>query len=170
MVFFMEDWYRIGEVVEAVGITGQVEDLDLRRTVLRDLSGTQHLIPNSNIPLASNLTRDWSRVNLNVSVGYGEDLENVFGIINDVCQQLKDDPEWGPHLITTPEAIRVDNLGEYGTDIKILADTQPAQQWALMGEIRRRLKDRFDQGVEIPWPHTKVYFGNALVHQDRKES
>ena len=66
--------------------------------------------------------------------------------------------------MTTPQAVRVDNLGDHGIEIKILADTKPAQQWALMGEIRRRLKDRFDrEGIEIPWLHTKVDFGNALV-------
>ena len=166
----MEDWYRIGEVVEVAGIAGLVEDLNLRRTVLRDLNGTQHLIPNSNVILASNMTRDWSRVNLNVAVGYGENLERVFGIINEVCQTVRDDPEWGQHLITTPEAVRVDNLGDHGIDIKIMADTQPAQQWALMGEIRKRLKERFDQdGIEIPWPHTKVYFGNALISERRPD-
>ncbi|HEU0022123.1 MAG TPA: mechanosensitive ion channel family protein [Dehalococcoidia bacterium] len=58
----------------------------------------------------------------------------------------------------------MDNLGDHGIEIKILADTKPAQQWALMGEIQRRLKDRFDrEGIEIPWLHTKVDFGNALV-------
>ena len=130
----MEDWYRIGEVAEVAGLAGLVEDLNLRRTVLRDLNGTQHIVPNSNIVLASNMTRDWSRVNLNVSVGYGENLEKVFGLINDVCRQLGDEPEWSQHLITIPEAVRVDNLGDHGIDIKIMADTQPAQQWALMGE------------------------------------
>jgi small conductance mechanosensitive channel len=160
----MEDWYRIGEVAEVAGIGGLVEDLNLRRTVLRDLNGTMHVIPNSNITVASNMTRDWSRVNLNVAVGYGEDLERVFGVINEVCQQLKEDSEMGGNLLTIPQAVRVDNLGDHGIEIKILADTRPAQQWALMGEIRRRLKDRFDlEGIEIPWPHTKVYFGNALV-------
>lgn len=158
----MEDWYRVGEVARVAGIAGLVDDLNLRRTVLRDLDGTMHIIPNSNIPLASNLTREWSRVNLNISVGYGEDLEHVFRVINEVCQQLKDDETWGPDLLTLPRAERVDNFGASGIEIKILGDTKPIRQWAVMGEIRRRLKIRFDQEkIEIPWPHTKVYFGNS---------
>lgn len=157
----MEDWYRVGEVATVSGIGGLVDNITLRRTVLRDVNGTMHVIPNSKIELASNMTRDWARVNLNVTVAYKENLDRVFGVINEVGSGLKDDPAWGEHLLTAPQVTRIDNLGDHGVEIKILADTKPMQQWALMGELRRRLKDRFDQeGIEIPWPHTKVYFGN----------
>ena len=158
----MEDWYRIGEVATLAGIGGLVEDFNLRRTVLRDLNGTMHQIPNSQIAISSNLTRDWSRVNLDISVGYGEDLDRVFQIINEVGQSVKDDPAFGENLLTAPTAQRVDRLGDHGVIIKVLGDTKPMQQWALMGEFRKRLKTRFDaEGIEIPWPHTKVYFGNS---------
>ena len=157
----MEDWYRVGEVATIAGIGGLVEDISLRRTVLRDINGTKHYIPNNKVELASNMTRDWARINLNVSVAYKEDLSRVFEVINEVCQELKDDPAWGEHMLTTPSALRVDSLGDNGIEIKVLGDTKPIQQWALMGELRKRLKDRFDQeGIEIPWPHTKVYFGS----------
>lgn len=158
----MEDWYRVGEVATVAGIGGLVEDVNLRRTVLRDINGTKHYIPNNKVELASNMTRDWSRINLNVSVAYKENLGRVFEVINEVCQELKDDPEWGQDMLTTPSVLRVDNLGDNGVDVKILGDTKPIRQWALMGELRKRLKNRFDQeGIEIPWPHTKVYFGNS---------
>ena len=84
-----------------------------------------------------------------------------------MCQQLKDDATWGPDLITTPKVERVDSFGDHGIEIKILGDTKPIRQWALMGELRKRLKERFDQeNIEIPWPHTKVYFGNSLPSAD----
>ena len=157
----MEDWFREGEVATVAGIGGVVESMGLRRTVLRDLNGTMHVIPNSKIELASNMTRDWARINLDVSVAYKEDLNRVFSVINKVCQQFKDDPEWGKDMTSTPKVERVDNLGDHGIDIKILGDTKPMRQWALTGELRRRLKQRFDEeDIEIPWPHTKVYFGN----------
>jgi small-conductance mechanosensitive channel len=159
----MEDWYRVGEVAVVAGTGGLVEDINLRRTVLRDLNGTKHFIPNSKIELASNLTREWARINLNVSVAYKENLNHVFRVINQVCQEFKDDPAWGPDMLTTPHVERVDNLGDNGIEIKILGETKPIRQWALTGELRKRLKDRFDEeGIEIPWPHTKVYFGNTL--------
>lgn len=107
-----EDWYRVGEVAGMAGVAGLVVDVTMRRTILRDLDGTMHVVPNSKVEQASNLTREWSRVNFNVSVGYGENLERVFAVINEECQAVKDDAEWGQHLLTTPSAIRVDNLGE----------------------------------------------------------
>jgi len=159
----MEDWYRVGEVAMMAGIAGVVDAMTLRRTILRDINGTMHVIPNNKVDLASNMTRDWARLNLNIAVAYKENLSNVFGIINQIGRELKDDPVWGKDLLTTPEVLRVDNLGDNGIEIKILADTKPIRQWALMGELRKRLKDRFDEeGIEIPWPHTKVYFGNEL--------
>jgi len=158
-----EDWYRVGEVANVAGIGGQVVDIQLRRTVLRDLDGALHNIPNGQIQMGSNLTRDFGRVNLDIEVGYGEDLERVMRVINDECAQLKADPTWGPNLITEPAAVRVNALGASGIAIKVLGDTKPMQQWAVMGELRLRLKKRFDtENIEIPWPHTKVYFGNAI--------
>jgi len=158
----MEDWFREGEVARVAGIAGMVVGMSLRRTTLRDLDGFMHVIPNSQIDLATNLTRDWSRINLDVTVAYKEDLDRVIGVINEVCSDLHEDDQWGPDLITTPSVLRVNDLGNHGVEIKILGDTKPIKQWGLMGELRRRLKQRFDQeGIEIPWPHTKVYFGDA---------
>lgn len=164
LLIVMEDWYREGEVATCAGITGVVQKVLLRRTELRDLDGKMHVIPNSLIDRASNWSRDWSRINLNIPVAYGENLDQCITVINDECKKLKADEKWGPQLITTPEVLRVDNLGDSGIDIKILGDTKPLQQWALMGELRKRIKDRFDtEGIEIPWPHTKLYFGNDMA-------
>ncbi|MFC2006683.1 mechanosensitive ion channel family protein [Chloroflexota bacterium] len=158
----MEDWYRVGEVAIISGTGGLVENITLRRTVLRDLDGTIHIFPNSTVEKASNMTREWSRINLNVSVAYKENLDHVFGVINKVCQDFKNDPTWGDAMLNVPHVERVDKLADDGIEIKILGDTKPIRQWGLMGELRKRLKDRFDQeGIEIPWPHRMVYFGNS---------
>ena len=158
----MEDWYRIGEWVTISGMEGDVEQISLRRTVLREINGTMHVIPNSQIPLASNQTRDWAHINLYVTVAYKEDISHVYAVINEVCQELKDDPDWGKDLTTTPSAMRVSDLGAHGVDICIRGYTKAGEQWGLTGELRKRIKNRFDlEGIEIPWPHTKVYFGDT---------
>jgi len=159
----LEDQYDVGDVVRVAGIAGLVEEVGLRRTVLRDLDGIVHSISNGEIKTASNFTKRYSRVNLNISVAYGEDLDRVIKVINRVCTEMAEDPEWNADFITPPQVLRVDNLGDSGIDIKILGDTKPIRQWAVMGELRLRLKRTFDaEGIEIPWPHTKVYFGNAI--------
>jgi small conductance mechanosensitive channel len=159
----LENQYRVGDVVNVAGIGGLVEEIRLRRTVLRDFDGTVHSIPNGEIKTASNLTKKYSRVNLNVSVGYGENLDHVFEVINRVCQEMAEEPKWKKDFITTPKVLRVDKLGDSGIDIKILGDVKPMRQWDITGELRLRIKKIFDkEGIEIPWPHTKVYFGNRL--------
>ena len=158
----LEDQYRIGDVVAVSGVAGTVEDIALRRTVLRDVDGNVHSVPNGQIDVSTNMTKGFSRVNSNISVGYGENLKRVIDIINKVCQEMAEDPQWKDDFISTPSALRVDNLGDSGIDIKILGDTKPSRQWPVMGELRLRLKETLDnEGVEIPWPHTKVYFGNS---------
>lgn len=157
----LEDHYRIRDVVTIAGISGTVEQMGLRRTIIRDALGNVHSIPHGKVEISTNMTKEYSRVNFNVSVGYGENLKQVIHIINGVCREMAEDPQWKSDFITTPSVLRVDNLGDSGVDIKITGDTKPARQWAITGELRYRLKNAFDkEGIEIPWPHTKVYFGN----------
>jgi len=158
----MENQYRVGDVAKVADVVGVVEAVYLRRTVLRDLDGIVHHVPNGEIRVASNYTRHFARVNLNVSVAYGTDLDHAISVANRVGRELAADDNWGKLLITTPQVLRVNNLGDSGIDIKILGDVKPMQQWAVMGELRLRLKKAFDEeGIEIPWPHVKLYFGES---------
>jgi len=162
LFILLENQYRKGDVVKIADASGLVEDINLRRTLLRDMDGVVHSVPNGEIRVASNLTKGWSRVNLNIGVDYGTDLEKAIAVINRVGKELAEDPVWSAQILKPPQALRVDNLGDSAIDIKILGDTKPMQQWAVTGELRLRLKKAFDEeNIEIPWPHTKVYFGNA---------
>lgn len=154
LFILMDNQYSKGDVVTVGGISGLVEDVGLRRTVLRDLDGIVHYVPNGQINVASNFTQEWSRVNMNVSVSYGEDLDHVFEVINRVGKELAEDPEFAPLIIDPPHVLRVDAFGDSGIEVKILGDTQPIRQWDVMGELRLRLKKAFDEeGIEIPFPH-----------------
>jgi small-conductance mechanosensitive channel len=162
LFILLENQYRKGDVVKIADASGLVEDINLRRTLLRDMDGVVHSVPNGEIRVASNLTKGWSRVNLNIGVGYGTDLEKAIAVINRVGKELAGDPAWSAQILKPPQVLRVDNLGDSAIDIKILGDTMPMQQWAVTGELRLRLKKAFDEeNIEIPWPHMKVYFGNA---------
>jgi len=170
MFIIMENQYRVGDVARVADVAGLVEEVTLRKTVLRDLDGIVHHVPNGEIRVASNFTRHYARVNLNVSVAYGTDLDHAISVINRVGQELAKDKDWRKMIKNPPQVLRVDNLGDSGIEIKILGDVKPIQQWAVMGELRLRLKKAFDaEGIEIPWPHTKVYFGNPLPDFPKKE-
>ena len=167
----LENQYRVGDVARVADIAGLVEEIHLRKTVLRDLDGIVHHVPNGEIRVASNFTRKFSRVNLNISVAYGEDLDHAIQVINRVGREMAAEEYWGEAVLKPPEVLRVDNLGDSGIDIKILGDTKPIRQWEVMGELRKRIKKAFDEeGIEIPWPHTKVYFGEALKQEVVEEA
>jgi moderate conductance mechanosensitive channel len=158
----MENQYRKGDVIKIADVSGTVEDISLRRTVLRDMDGITHVIPNGEIRVSSNYTKKMSRVNFNISVSYDTDLEKAMAIINRVGEELETDPKWASALLSAPRALRVDKLGDSGIEIKIVAETRPSRQWEVTGELRLRLKKAFDkEKIEIPWPHTKVFFGNT---------
>ncbi len=162
-IILMENQYNVGDVIRVAGVAGGVEAVNLRRTQLRDLDGILHIVPNGEIRVTSNFTKMYSRAHLNISVAYKEDLDQVMAIIRKTWEEIADDPDWGEFLISkTPWLLRVDEFGDSGIVIKAVGETQPIKQWDVMGELRRRLKRVFDeQGIEIPWPHTKVYFGNS---------
>ncbi|MFC1942132.1 mechanosensitive ion channel family protein [Chloroflexota bacterium] len=157
----MENQYRVGDVARVADVIGSVEEINLRKTVLRDLDGIVHHVPNGEIRVASNYSRHFARVNLDVPVSYGTDLDFAIGVINRVCSEMAEEEEWSKVIRKMPQVLRVNNLGDSGIDIKIVGEVKPLEQWRITGEIRLRLKKAFDaEGIEIPWPHTKVYFGN----------
>lgn len=166
----LENQYRVGDVARVADIAGLVEEVTLRKTVLRDLDGIVHNVPNGEIRVASNFTRHFARVNLDVEVAYGTDLDHAMNVINRVGQELAQDEDWRTMIKTAPQALRVNKLGSSGIEIKIVGDVKPMQQWAVMGQLRLRLKKAFDaEGIEIPWPHTKVYFGGPLPDSPEKK-
>ncbi len=157
----LENQYRVGDVAKVADVTGLVEEINLRKTVLRDLDGIVHHVPNGEIRVASNYSRHFSRVNLDISVAYDTDLDYAIGVINRVCNDMAKEEEWSNLFRNVPQVLRVNKLGDSGIDIKVVGEVKPLEQWNIMGQLRLRIKKAFDEtGIEIPWPHTKVYFGN----------
>lgn len=153
----IEDQYSKGDVISIAGVAGLVEDFNLRRTILRDLDGIVHYVPNGEIRVTSNLSKEFARVNLNVSVAYGEDIDAAIEVINRVGQELAADPRFSEDVLEAPQVLRVDELGESGIAIKVLGVTARLRQWDIAGELRRRIKRAFDEeGIEIPFPHVVV--------------
>jgi len=153
----VEDQYRKGDVVRIADTAGMVESISLRRTVLRDLDGIVHSVPNGLVAVASNFTHGWSRVNLDVSVSYEEDLDRVIAVMDGVGRDLAADPTWAARILEAPKVLRVDALADSGITLKVLATTVPLEQWNVAGELRRRIKAAFDsERIEIPYPHRVV--------------
>jgi len=162
LFIIMENQYRIGDVVCFDKTCGLVEDISLRMTTLRDMDGTVHHVPHGEIKTVSNLSKTFARVNLNISIGYSSNLEKVISVVNKVGQELSEDPAWKDKVIKAPQFLRVDDFADSAIVIKIFGETKPLEQWGVTGELRKRLKNTFDQeGIEIPFPQ-------MVVHSDKK--
>jgi len=161
----LENQYNVGDVIKVGDIGGIVEEISLRKTTLRDLDGARHIIPNGEIRTVSNLTQEWSRAHLNISVAYKEDLDRVMALMRKTWEEMSADPNWSSSIIAkTPWLLRVDEFGDSGITIRMVGETKPIKQWDVMGEFRRRIKKVFDQeDIEIPWPHVKLYLGDDSV-------
>jgi moderate conductance mechanosensitive channel len=156
-LILIENQFGKGDVIRAAGVSGVVEDFSLRRTTLRDLDGVVHTVPNGLITVASNLTRVWARINLDVLVAYGTDIDEATAVVDDVGRRMSDDPAWNRRLLEPPRLERVAALGEYGVTLKILGTVRPQDQWAAAGELRKRLLAAFrEHGIEIPRPQRVV--------------
>jgi small-conductance mechanosensitive channel len=157
-VILMEDQYRVGNVVEINNKSGLVEDISLRMTTLRDLEGIAHFIPHSQITTVSNLTHGWSRVVLDVSVAYKEDVNRVMEVLLELAREMRKEPQFGPLILDEPEMLGVDAFADSAVVIKFMVRTRPLKQWIVKRELLRRIKIRFDElGIEIPFPHRTLY-------------
>jgi len=168
LFILVEGQYAVGDVVQVAGVGGEVIEITPRRTVLRDLNGHVHVIPNSAITVATNMTQGFSRINLDLTIAYEEDVDRVIAIVDDVCEGLAADR--AADILAPPKVVRVNNLGNDGVDLKVVGDVRVFKQWELTGELRRRIKIRFDaEGIEIPYHHeVQVPFGGPFAARAAK--
>ena len=158
MFIVIENQYRVGDVVKLDSTGGRVEAITLRTTSLRDLDGNIHHIANGNVQVITNKTMDYSKINMNISVSYDSDIEKVEKVVNEVGVELYKDVEWAADIIDPPRFLRITSFGDSAVIIKIVGKTAPERQWAVAGELRKRIKKAFDKkGITIPFPQVVVH-------------
>jgi small-conductance mechanosensitive channel len=155
----MENQYRVGDVVKIGDHAGLVERIKLRTTVLRDLEGIVHIIPNGEVQSVRNMTYEWSRVVLDIGVAYKEDVDKVIGVLKEVGKKMRQEEPYNQFMLEDPQILGLDNFGDSAVTIKMMAKTCPLKQWDVGRELRRRIKYAFDkEGIEIPFPHRTLFF------------
>ena len=156
----LENQIRVNDVAVINGTGGLVERINFRTTVLRDLSGTVHIFPNGTISTLSNVTNNWSAYVFDIGVAYKENTDKVVDVIKEVAKSLEEDEEFGALIIEPIEIFGVDKLADSSVVIKGRIKTKPIRQWGVGREFLRRIKLAFDEkGIEIPFPHQTLYFG-----------
>jgi moderate conductance mechanosensitive channel len=160
----MQNQIRVGDVVQVAGKGGLVERVTLRMTTLRDLYGNVHYIPNGNIDLVTNMTKEFSRYVFDIGVAYREDVDEVIAVIRQVDEEMRNDPQFKDDILEPIEILGLDRFGDSAVVVRARTTTKPIRQWTVGREFNRRLKKKFDaMGIEIPFPHVTLYMG-----QDKK--
>jgi small-conductance mechanosensitive channel len=156
----LEDQIRVGDVVEISGKGGLVEKINLKTTILRDLAGNVHYVPNGHIDVVTNMTKDFSRYVFDIGVAYREDVDEVIEVIKEVDEELRSDPDYKDEILEPIEILGLDQFANSAVIVKARTTTMPIKQWRVGREFNRRLKKKFDERkIEIPFPHVTLYMG-----------
>jgi small conductance mechanosensitive channel len=160
--FFILLWdqIRVGDVVEVSGRGGLVENINLKMTVLRDLAGNVHFVPNSNIDVVTNMTKDYSRYVFDIGVAYREDTDEVIEVLKEIDEELRNDSDFKEDILEPLEIFGLNKFDDSAIIVRARIKTKPIKQWRIGREFNRRLKKKFDEkDIEIPFPHRTIYMG-----------
>lgn len=161
LFILIEDTLAVGDVVDVGNAhAGVVEGISIRCLKLRDAAGTVHTVPFSDVTAVKNLTRDFAFYVVDVAVAYREDTDRVVAVLESTAKALRTDPAYGPFMLAPLEVIGLDRFEQSAVVIQVRLKTLPSRQWSVGREFNRRFKKAFDAaGIEIPFPHRMVYFG-----------
>ena len=159
-----ENQIRVGDVVDIAGKMGKVEQVNLRTTVLRDAEGRVHVVPNGQITTVTNMTREWSRVLLDINITYKEDLNRVIQVLQKVGEDLGSDAQWQGRVLEPMVILGIHSLGTNSVEIRVALKVAPGAQFDVAPELRRRIKDAFDSaGIQIPTPSTTLVMSQPMA-------
>ena len=152
-----EDQFSLGDTVRVAGVKGTVETMSLRRTVLRDDDGTLHMVPNSQITIVSNMTRDWAQVALRVTVAYSEPSDRIESLLKQVGEDVRHDPRFADDIVADIQVPGIERVGNGEADYLMLVKTRPGKQYEVSRELRRRIKECFQKNNIQPGAPGRVY-------------
>ena len=158
----VENAMNTGDVVTVGGITGTAERLSIRSVGIRDLSGTYHIVPFSSVDTVSNYMREYGNHVGEYGIGYNESIDEAIEQLQLAFEDLKASDEHGNKLLADLTVAGVTALADSSVNIRVVIKTTPGDQWAVGRAYNRLVKLRFDAaGIEIPFPHTTLYFGET---------
>jgi small conductance mechanosensitive channel len=159
----LENQVRAGDYAIINGKTGLIESIELRTITMRDFSGVVHVFQNGKIDSLANMTKEWSAIILDIGVAYKENVDDVIKVMQEVGEGMFNDPKYKDIILEDLKIYGLDKFADSAIVIRAKLKTIPGEQWAMGREYRRRLKIVFDEkGIEIPFPHTTVYWGEKI--------
>jgi len=153
----LEDQFAVGDAIQVGNIGGGVEKMTLRATFLRDLEGALHVVPNGEMRIVSNRTKNWSRAIVDLGLAYEEDIGRVVTALEKIGQELYQDEGFAPLVLEEPMVTGVEALGDWAVTVRVMVKTKPGKQWDVARELRRHIKESFErEGIEMPYPRQEV--------------
>jgi len=163
----VEDQFEVGDTIRAAGVSGTVEEITMRRTILRDSDGTLHIVPNGTFQIVSNTTRDWSQVTLHVAVDYSENSDRVIEVLAEVAKEIYNDPAFKDDVVAEPQVPGIERVRANEVDYLMLVKVRPGKQYNVARELRRRIKVCFEKNNIKAGAPALVYTGQ-LPGEDKK--
>ncbi len=149
----LENQYDIGDNIRIAGVKGTVEEMTLRHTVLRDDDGTLHTVPNSQITIVSNTTRDWAQLALRVVTAYSEPSDRIVTLLGQIADEVRHDPAYANDIVSDIQVPGIDRVGNGEVEYLMLVKTRPTKQYGVSRELRRRIKEVFEKNnIQTPAP------------------
>lgn len=168
VLVLLENQYAVGDTVELGSARGQVEEITLRATQVRGVDGQLYVVPNGEVRIISNLSRDWSRATVDIGVAYEEDLDRVLAVLEEGVAAFAEDPVYSPDLLEVPQVLGVMSLGDWAATIRILAKTHPDKQWAIGRALRKYILALCErEGIVLPYPRYEMSI-NRLEGKDMR--
>lgn len=155
----VENQFEVGDSIRLAGVQGTVEEITMRRTILRDADGTLHIVPNSNIQVVSNMTRDWSQATLHVAVDYSENTDHVVQILRDAALEVYNDPEFRNDIVAEPEVPGIERVAGHEVDYLMVVKVRPGRQYRVARELRRHIKACLDKNQIKAAGPAQIYIG-----------
>jgi small-conductance mechanosensitive channel len=153
-MILMEDQFELNDLLTIGDVTGRVEHVNLRTTVLRDLSGRAHFIPNGEIKSVTNHTYVWARAVIDICVNYSVDVDRIMDLLVELAEELRGDSNFGSYITEPPEMLGVDRFNDFGPVIRFMLKTKPDRMFVVKREMLRRVKKSFaEQGIELQDPN-----------------
>lgn len=162
MFLLLENQIRVNDVAVLNGTGGLVEAVNLRTTVLRGQDGTVYVFRNGSINTLANMTHGYSYYVFDIGVAYKEDTDRVIEVVKGIADEMMKEEEFQEVILAPLEVMGVDKFADSAVILKARFKTAPIKQWMVGREMNRRMKKKFDElGIEIPFPHMSIYFGEA---------
>jgi small-conductance mechanosensitive channel len=158
VLILVENQYAVGDVIRVGDVSGPVERITLRATYVRDINGRLHIVPNGEVRIVANATKEWSRALVDVGVAYEEDLKRAIRVLEEVAETFAQDPDFESQLLEPPQVLGPLSLGDWAVTVRVMVKTQPGKQWEVARELQKRVLAACDrEDITLPYPRQEVW-------------